>query len=182
MRVQRFHQLEDYVARQFRRQVGQLVGIQIAGGSEDFVIVHVGDQRLAHRIGHFEQDVAVALGLDQLPDCQTLVERQGLEKVGNVGRVQVVELALQLAQVLPMHQVLHQLLVLAFLALSQLLDQLVPVQQFDYLGQALLQTFLRLLNFGFGHGALPVPQWQDARRGRSIFQDADKQTRFATTG
>ncbi|MNE28602.1 hypothetical protein D3C80_1220470 [compost metagenome] len=180
--IEGLHQLVDHVARQFRRQVGQLVGVEVAGGGENLVIVHVGDQGFAHRIGDFEEDVAVALGLDQLPDGQTVVERQGFENMGDVGGVEVIKLALQLGQILAVHQTLHQLLVVAFLTLGQLLDQLVPVQQLDHQRQALLQAFLGLLNFGFGHdGALPVPLRRDAHRGRSIFQHADEQSRFAMT-
>jgi hypothetical protein len=58
----------------------------------------------------------------------------------------------------------------------------VPVQQLDHLGQTILQAFLGLLGFCFGHCALPVPQWQDAPRRQSIFQDADEQSRFGITG
>ncbi|MNN57451.1 hypothetical protein D3C81_1724410 [compost metagenome] len=82
--------------------------------------------------------------------------------MGDVGRVQVVELALQFGQILAVHQIFHQLVVAAFLAVGQLLDQSLPVQQVDHLSQAILQAFLRLFRFSFAHdGALPVPQRQD---------------------
>ncbi len=81
-----------------------------------------------------------------------------------------------------LHQVFHPLLVLAFLAVCQAFHQLVAVQQLDHLRQAVLQAFLRLFEFGFGHCALPVPQRQAAHRRRSIFQDADEQSRFGITG
>ncbi len=76
------------VARQLCGEIRELVSIQILGGRQDLVIVHVGDQRLAHRIGDLEQDVAIALGLDQLPDGQAIVQRERLENMRDVRRVQ----------------------------------------------------------------------------------------------
>ena len=63
------------VARQLRRQVCQLVGIHFLRCGKQFVIVHIGDQRFPNCVGHLEQDIAVSLGLDQLPDGQSLFER-----------------------------------------------------------------------------------------------------------
>ena len=39
------------------------VGVHLLGCRENFMVVHVGEQGFTHRIGHFEEDVAVALGL-----------------------------------------------------------------------------------------------------------------------
>src|SRR5690606_40823063 len=106
---------------------------------DQLMIVHVGDQGFAHRIGDFKKNIAVALGLDQLPDGQALIERQSFENVGNVGRVQLVKLALQLSEVLPTHQIVNAILVLTFLAMGKVFDQAVAVQQVDNLRQAVLQ-------------------------------------------
>ncbi|MCY1523508.1 hypothetical protein D9M68_584080 [compost metagenome] len=165
LRIEGFHQLVDDVARQFRREVGQLVRVHFLGGGEQLVIVHVGDQRLTDGVGYFEEDVAVALGLDQLPDGQTLVERQGFEDVGDVGRVQLIELALQLDQVLPVDEVLDEILVLALLTMGQVFHQLVAMQQIDYLGQAVLQALLRLLGFYFSHIARSTPSGRARQEG-----------------
>lgn len=43
---------------------------------------------------------------------------------------------------------------LAILTMGQVFDQLVPMQQFDHLGQAILQALLRLFGFYFSHSAL----------------------------
>ena len=77
-----------------------LVGLERLGRGDELLGVHRRDQRLADRVGDLEQDLAVALGLDEVPDVEPLVERQRLEDVGDVGRVQPVELALQRAPVL----------------------------------------------------------------------------------
>ncbi len=79
--------------RQVRRELGDLVGVERLGRGHQLLGVHRRDQRLAYRVGDLEQDFAVALGLDQVPDVQPLVERQRLEDVGDVGRVQPVQLA-----------------------------------------------------------------------------------------
>ena len=151
LRVEVFHQLVDHVARQFRRQVGQLVDVHFLGGGEQLVVFHVGDQGFPDRVGHFEEDVAVALGLDQLPDGQALIERQGFEDVGDIRRVQLIELALQLRQVLTAHQIVDDLLIGGLLTMGQGFDQAMPVQQIDYLCQAVLQAVLGFLDFYFGH-------------------------------
>src|SRR5690606_25132344 len=127
------------------------------GGGQDLVIVHVRDQRFANSVGYFEENVAVALGLDQLPDRQAVAERKGFENVGDVGGVQLIELALKFDEVLPMNQAFHQVLMLTFLAMGQALHQAVAMQQFDYLGEAVLQALLRLLGFYFSHTARSTP-------------------------
>jgi hypothetical protein len=85
------HVLHDLL-RQVGREVGQFVGIELFGCGDQFLRLHRSISDLAHRIRHFEQDFAVALGLDQVPDQQALVERQRFEDVGDVGRVHRVEL------------------------------------------------------------------------------------------
>ena len=139
----------DDVTRQFGCQIRQLVGIHLLGRREDLMILHVGEQRLTHSVGHFEQDVAVTVRLDQLPDGKTIFQRKGFENVSDVGGVQIIELALQLGEVLPMHQTFDAVLVVAFLAMGKVFDQSVPLQQLDDLSESVLQAFLRLLGFYF---------------------------------
>ena len=142
--------LEDVVydlPRQVGREVGDLVGVELLGGGDQLALVHVRDQRLAHGIGDLEQDLAVALGLDQVPDSQTLVERQRLEDVGDIGRMQAVEQLLQRRQVLAVHQRLDQFLARTLLALHEVLHQLVAMQQLDDLLEMRLYS---------GTGFLPV--------------------------
>ncbi|MOA20679.1 hypothetical protein D3C78_1411350 [compost metagenome] len=84
--------------------------------------------------------------------------------MGDVGGVQLVQLALQLGEVLPVDEVFHEVVVLAFLTVRQVFHQLVLLQQVDHLAQAVLQAFLRLFGFYFGHSTLH-PQWQNAPEG-----------------
>ncbi|MNP13385.1 hypothetical protein D3C76_1056640 [compost metagenome] len=65
-----------------------------------------------------------------------------------------------------MDQVLHQVVMLAFLTVGQVFDQSVLLQQIDHLAQAVLQAFLRFFGFYFGHSTLH-PQWQSAPLGIS---------------
>ena len=128
----------DDVVRQIGRKVGQFVGIERLGGSHQFGALHRLDQRFANRIGNFEQDVAVALGLDQIPGNQTLVERQCLENVGDIRRVHRSESGPQFAQVLLVNEIVDQIVTQPFLTMHQTLDQLVPGEQSPHLGEALL--------------------------------------------
>ena len=137
---QRADHVLHHLLGQVGREVGDLVGFQRAGRGDQFLRIHGRDERLAHRVRHFEQDLALALGLDQVPDHQPLVERQRLEDVGDVGRVQLLELGAQLGEMLLVHQLLHQLMARHRLPPDQALDQLVPAQQLLDLAQVLLQV------------------------------------------
>ncbi|XKD46075.1 hypothetical protein PA7077_00346 [Pseudomonas aeruginosa] len=123
----------DHVARQFRCQVGEFVGVQVLGRGDDLVVVHVRDQGFPDRVGDFEEDVAVVLGLDQLPDRQAVVQRQRFEDVGDVGGVQFLQLALEFYEILPVDEVFHPVMVLAFLTMGQVFHHLVAMQQLDHL-------------------------------------------------
>ena len=114
--------------------------------------VHRLDEGLAHRIGDFQQDLAVAVGLDQVPDEEALVERQRLEDVGDVGRVQLVELVAQLGDVLLVHQVLDQLVARHLLAVHQALDDAMARQQLLHFAQFLLDVFALTEILDVGHG------------------------------
>jgi hypothetical protein len=98
------------------------------------------DQRFADRVGHFQQDLAVVLGLDQVPDGQPLRQRQLLQHRGDVRRVQLVQLLLQLHQVLPVHQRLDQIVARHVLLVHQILDQPVLLQHGTHLLQRLLDA------------------------------------------
>ena len=78
------------------------------GRGDELVPVHVRDEALAHRLGHFQQDLAIAVGLDQIPDGEALVERQRLEDVGDVRGMQGSSVLLQLGPVLLVDERLHQ--------------------------------------------------------------------------
>ncbi|CAI8710304.1 AraC family transcriptional regulator [Pseudomonas sp. IT-194MI4] len=155
--IEGFHQLVDDVSRQLGGQVSKFVGIHVLGRRQELVIVHVGDQGFTNRIGYFEQNVAVAVGLDQLPDGQTIVQWQGFKDVGNVSGVQIIELALQLDEVLPVNQVLDPVVMRTFLAMSQVFDHPLALQQLNDLSKAVLQAFLRFLYFNFRHRRTPLP-------------------------
>jgi hypothetical protein len=123
----------EHFGRQIGRKVGKLVGIELFGRSDQFLDIHVLDERFAHGVGDFEQDLAVALRLHQVPHRQALITRQGLENVGDVRGMHAIEQLLQLRQVLAVDQRLHQIVARAVLALHQVLDQLVTMQQLEHL-------------------------------------------------
>ncbi|CAI8777271.1 hypothetical protein EMIT0215P_170069 [Pseudomonas serboccidentalis] len=155
--IERLHQLMDDVSRQLGGQVSKFVGIHVLGSSQELVIVHVGDQCFPNGIGYFEKNVAVAISLDQLPERQTVVQRQGFKNVSNVSGVQIIEFALQLDEILPVNQVFDPVVMRAFLAMSQVFDDLLALQQLNDLSQTILQAFLCFLYFDFGHRRTPLP-------------------------
>ncbi|MNX92485.1 hypothetical protein D3C86_1246270 [compost metagenome] len=91
--------------------------------------------------------------------------------MGDVGGVQLIEPALQLGQVLPVHQVFHPVVMRAFLTMGQVFDQLVPMQQLNHLGEAVLQAFLRLLGFYFSHGTLHPQRRRTPKRVNQSVRD-----------
>ena len=78
--------------------------------------------------------------------------------------MQVIKLALQLDEVLAVDQVFYQVIVRAFLAVRQVFDHTLALQQFDHLGQAILQAFLRFFYFYFSHRRTPLPAAEHAGR------------------
>src|SRR5450830_1211940 len=155
--IEGFHQLMDNITGQLGGQVGQFVGIHLPGSSQELVIIHVGDQGFTDGVGYFEQDVAVAVGLDQLPEGQSIIQRQGFKDISDAGGVQVIELALQLDEVLPMNQVFDAVVVRTFLAVREVFDQTLALQQLDNLSQTILQAILCFFYFYFGHRRTPLP-------------------------
>ncbi len=155
--VERFHQLMDNISRQLRGEVSQFVGVHLLGGGQELMIVHVGDQGFTDRVGYFKEDVAVTVSLDQLPEGQTIIQRQGFKDIGDVGGVQVIEFALQLDEVLPVNQVFNAVVVRTFLAVREVFDHALTLQQLDDLSQAILQAVLCFLYFYFGHRRTPLP-------------------------
>jgi hypothetical protein len=74
--VQAGHQLRQHCRGQILDQVGQFVRVQRLDRGEDLMAIHVRDQRFAYRVGHLQQDFAVIIGFDQLPDREALIQRQ----------------------------------------------------------------------------------------------------------
>ena len=152
LHVQRGQQFLDHVLRQVGRNVSNFVGVEGFGGGQQLVTIHGLDERLANRVGHFEQDFAVVLGLDQIPDQSALVERQGFEDVGDVSRMQLLQLALQFGEVLLVDEVFHQVLTRPALLVDELFHQPHPAEQGLHLREMRFERVLRLVFEGVGHG------------------------------
>ena len=112
------------------------------------------DEALAHRLGDFQQDLAVAVGLDQVPHAQTPVERQRLEDVGDVGRMQRIERLLQLGLVLLVDQRLHQIVARPHLSMDELFHELLLVQQLDDVLERVVHALVGFRLFDLRHGTL----------------------------
>ena len=118
-----------HLLREVRRELGDLLGVERLGRGDELLGVHRGDERLADGLGDLEQDLAVAVGLDQVPDVEPLVERQRLEDVGDVRRMQAVEPSLELRLVLLGDEALDELA--AVLAGYRRMLELVVDEAFD---------------------------------------------------
>ena len=142
------------VVGQVRRQVRDLVGVELLGRGDQFLRLHVRDEGLAHRLGQLQQDLAFAVGLDQIPYAQAPVERQGLEDVSDISRVQCGEPALQLGHVLLVQQRLDQLLARPSLLVDQVLHEPLLIEQLQDLVQRVLHALVGFGMFDFsGHGS-----------------------------
>ena len=152
MRVQGFQDVLHHVLGQIGRQVGDLIGIEVLGSGEDLFRIHVREQRFAHGIGDFQQNISVPVRLHQIPDQTPFSLGQRLENVGNIRWVQRFELALQLGQILLVHQRLDELVARHLLLLYEVFDQTMLAQQRLHFLQMLLDRFLPLEFFYFSHG------------------------------
>ncbi len=95
--------LEDvlhHVLGQVGREVGDLVGVEVAGGGDDFRRIHVREESVADGIGDLQQDVSILVAADKPPYDESLGKRQALENVGDVRRMQSVEPLLQFRKIL----------------------------------------------------------------------------------
>ena len=129
--------------------ISSVSSVSVAATSSSVSIEEMSDSRTG--VGDLEQDLAVALGLDEVPDVEPLVERQRLEDVGDVGRMQPVELALQLRLVLPGDEALDELAAVRRphrrvleLLVDEPFDEPVPAQQRRDLGERVLHALARL--------------------------------------
>jgi hypothetical protein len=149
-RRQRLEDIVHDVFGQVGRKVRELVCVQLFGGSDQLLRLHVRDEGLAHRLGELQQDLALALGLDQIPHPEPPGQGQSLEDVGDISRVQPGELGLQLDHVLLVQQRFDQLAVRSSLLVDQVLHQLLLVEQLQDLVQRVLYALLALGLFDFG--------------------------------
>ena len=88
------HRLQDFVdhrVRQVLDQVGQVVDVEVGGGGDQFVRIHVRDQAFAHLVADVHQHLAVVLGIDQAPDHGALAGRQRFQQVADFRRRQRVD-------------------------------------------------------------------------------------------
>lgn len=88
---QAFLYLGHNVRRQIGRQVGQFVGVQVFGSSQQIGPIHGCNQRLPDPVIYFQQDVAVVFGIDQTPDKLALFGRQRLQNERDICRVQRIQ-------------------------------------------------------------------------------------------
>ena len=151
---QRAEYICDHLLRQIRCEVRYFVGIEFFGCCKQLVWIHVRDQRFANRIRHLKQNVAVHIGLDQMPNGQALVEWQLFEDGCDVCRMQGVELVLQLGDVLLVHQSFDKVVARHVLHVHQPLDELVLLQYCTHLRERLLDAvnaFALVLSLNLGH-------------------------------
>ncbi len=145
---QRTEYVCDHFLRKVRGQIGNLVGVELLGCRQQFFGIHVGNQGLANGIGHLEKNVAVEVGLDQIPHSHAFFERQLLENGSNVCRMKLVEFVFQFRDVLLLYQPLHELLARHVLFVHESLDELMLLQDGAHLGGGIchaLNTFIFLV-------------------------------------
>ncbi len=161
-RRQRAKDILDHLLRQIGCQVGQFVGVQAFGGGAQFGRRHRFDQRLANGIRDFQQDFAIAVGTNQVPDQQALIGRQCFQNIGDVGRVHAVQSCMQLHQMLFVHQIFDQSLLRITVArhllpVHQIFDQPMLGKQILHLGEMRLQFVCVGVLQLVAHAASPLP-------------------------
>ena len=84
--------------RQVRHQVREVVQVEAFGGGDQFVDVHAAYQLGPDLVIEFDEHVAVAVLVDELPDDLAFGRWEGFEQVGYLGRAQRVDLAAHAAE------------------------------------------------------------------------------------
>ena len=120
-------------------------------------IDEISDSRTAS--DDLDEDLAVAIRLDEIPDVQPLVERQRFEHERDVGRVQPRERPLERGLVLPCDGALLELVArrvrrVLELRVNQSFDEPVLAHQRRDLGQRVLDVLARLGSVGHLIGAV----------------------------
>ena len=181
--VQAAHHFVHHLARHVRRQFGQFVRVQLFGGVDELAVLHHFDQRFPDRVGHFQQDGAVARAVHLVPDQQAVFQRQGFQDMGDVGRVQLFQLQAQRFQIVMRGQRVRRRL--GGLRTGYKIFQLpLALEQALHQGQAFLQTIGGLLLEGNRHARLLPPRWR-TRRGRSeagLFSNGKSGLDYGVTG
>ncbi len=77
----------DHIGRQVLHDVGDFVRIEGLDGIDELIGRHRLNERFAHAVAHFDEHVALVFVIDELPNGQTVIGRERLEHIRNVGRV-----------------------------------------------------------------------------------------------
>jgi hypothetical protein len=93
-----------HVLGQVRSQVRDLVDVEVLRRGDDLGAVHVREQRVADRVGDFEEDFAVPVAADHSPDDEAVFEAQVLQDVRDIGGMKPVHQPLQGWQVARMRE------------------------------------------------------------------------------
>ena len=128
-----FLNLRHHVGRQVVHKVGDLVSVEGLDGIDELVAIHGVDQGFTDAVVDLDENVTVGLALDEVPDGQTFVERQGLKNPGHVGRMEGFEKLPELGRslvadgqrlVILVPLALHAAVVLVLILLKDLLHPL----------------------------------------------------------
>ena len=74
-----------------------------------------------------------------MPYAETIIRRQCIKNVGDVGRMQLVDFTLQLGKILPVHEVVDDIVACTNLATSNVFHQTMAIQHGDHARQTALQ-------------------------------------------
>ena len=108
------------------------------------------DERGAHGVGELEQHGAAPLARDELPGRHALLLPQALEHERGVGRVQLIQLLLELHGVLPLDERLHERVLARVGARDELVHERLLVEQRDDGAQRRIESLLMLEIAGHG--------------------------------
>ena len=140
----------DAFLRQILDEVREVLGLHLPAEPDQLRLLEQRDERGAHRVGELEQHGAAALARDQLPRRHALLLPQALEHESGVGRVQLIELLLELDGVLPLDERLHERVLARVGARDELMHERLLVEQRNDGAQRRVESLL-MLEFA-GHG------------------------------
>jgi hypothetical protein len=129
--------LHDFVRQRFR-EIPQIVRVELAQHPDEIRLGRVLDERLSDAGADFDERLRGGTRRQLTPDDRTIVERQRLQNVGHVSRVQSLQTLVQLDEVLSVLHLLEQRTLWCLLTPRDGLEQPVFRQQAMNFGEAFL--------------------------------------------
>src|SRR5690606_36342634 len=125
-------------------EIGKLVRLELRGEREQLLLVEKLDERGSDGRPELEQDRAALVAMDEPPRRVPLLVPQTFEHERRVGRMQAIQLLLELDRVLALDERLHERVLARVSASHELIDERMTLEQRHHLPKRCIEVSLVL--------------------------------------